>query len=233
MTPSMHALGAQKTITGCKNGTFLPKGCKDTRITADAVAAGALRLDRSENVCSINLVVAVPPQWTETHSLIRYPSPYGRSCTLRCRPPFFRRSAAQENVRGCNSFDVTAGMALNRGTDKQKQTRGLDRCISNPDSCCPWLFWPGLRPVATPLANRRLSGAVPGRARRLSWAAMSPRGPLSARRVTWPIASSTKANADTYSVHALTGADNRSRTTGASSAPVVFFLPRPCVTPRG
>ena len=46
---------------GCKNGMFLPKGCVNTRNTADAIVAGVMCLVRPKIACSINLVVAVPP----------------------------------------------------------------------------------------------------------------------------------------------------------------------------
>ena len=208
---------------GCKMGAFLPIEFENTRNTADAISTRAIPLDRPLIEGSIDLVVAVPPQWAETHSLIRYPSPYGRSRAFTHRPPFFlraarilrnRRRVAINHGASVFGFDRSGAIALNRATINQNKTRGFIRCVSNPHSSC--LPWPssGLRPAATHLANRLLSAQAPGPARRLSSAAALQRAPLSARRATSLIVRPIQTAADPHS-RVLTGASIFSQTTGA------------------
>lgn len=223
MTFVKRVFDATYSPPGCENGVFLPKSCMNTRNTADAVVARVMRLDRPEFACSIKGVVAVPPQWTETHSLIRYPSPYGRSCALRYRPPIFlrpeaaaadRRRAAHRFAARSICFDPGAGMALNRAIINEKQTRGYLLCVSDPNSCWPSRPVPVFRPVATPLASRPLSVRGRGPARRSSSAATSPRARWSVRRATSPIARPIRTAASRY-FRVLTGATVQTETTGA------------------
>lgn len=236
MNPVLRENSAHDSTLGCKNGVILPKGCVNTRNTADAVAARVMRLDHPDFACSINSVVAVPPQWTETHSLIRYPSPYGRSCTLRYRPPFFRRGERPRRPESCDrrgiahplggqtiGFDLTAGMALNRVITKEKQTRGFIRCNANPNSYyASRLSW-ALLPAAIRLASRPLSARGPVPVRRRLSAAVSRPALLSARRVTSPIARASQTAANAFS-RALTSATNRTRTIGTPGRAGGFFV---------
>ncbi len=232
MTADLRETPTRNSSLSCKNGIIPPNGCANTRNTADAVAVRVMRLDRPDFACSIKGVVAVPPQWTETHSLIRYPSPYGRSCTLRYRPPFFRqrerlvarrRRVAHRIGRGAIGFDLVPGMALNRAITKEKQIRGLIRCNSNQNSACalrPFLASPL---VATPSVSKPLSARGRGPAQRPLSAAASPRAPLSARRAMSPIARPSRNAASTVS-RALTGAAIRTGTTGAFGRTGGFFV---------
>ena len=226
---------------GCENGAFLPMGCANTRNTADAVAGRFIRLEGSNFAGSIKTVVAAPPQWAETHSLIRYPSPYGRSCTFWCRPPFFhfirmtygdRRGIAQNPAVPANDFDRGVGMALNRGTSGQMTKRGSSRCDSPSYSSCPSWRLPAFLPVATRWASRRLSGQAPVRAPRWSSTAASPAARLSALRGTSPIARPIHAAAN-RDARALTGATDLIRTTGTFPCAGGFFdANSACYEPR-
>ena len=72
-----------------KTGMKLPTLCGITQNTADA---GVMRGQAFSTVRirgNVKHVVAAYPQWAETHSLIRYPSPERRSCIILCRPPLF------------------------------------------------------------------------------------------------------------------------------------------------
>lgn len=243
MTVGLREVSATNSSFSCKNGVIPPTGCANTRNTADAVAACVMRLERSDFACSIKAVVAVPPQWTETHSLIRYPSPYGRSCTLRCRPPFFRplaqdlhhrRGLAQWIAPGGIGFDLASGMTLSRVIIKEKQTRGFNRCTSNPNSYYASRPCLALRPAAIPSASRPLSELARGPVRLPLSAAVSPRAPLSARRATSPIARASRTAANTVS-RALTGAADQIETTGAPARAGGFFVvtsARPVARPR-
>lgn len=244
MTTGLREISATNSSFGCKSGIIPPTGCANTRNTADAVATCVMRLDRPNFACSIKGVVAVPPQWTETHSLIRYPSPYGRSCTLPCRPPFFpllgrglrhRRRLAQGIAPGGIGFDLAPGMALTRDITKEKQSRGFNRCTSDPNSYYASRPSSGWRPAATRSASRPLSGRARGLVRRQSSAAVSPRAPLSARRATSPIARASRTAVNTV-LRALTGALYRIRTIGTPERQAGGFLfvtsARPVARPR-
>lgn len=74
---------------GSETGAFTPIGCYFARNAADAGAVGRMRLDCPRIAVSLLSVVAVPPQWAETFSLLRYPSPYRRFCTFWYGPPSF------------------------------------------------------------------------------------------------------------------------------------------------
>lgn len=211
---------------GCKTGTFLPKGCVNTRNTADAVATRLSRLDRPEIACSIKGVVAVPPQWTETHSLIRYPSPYGRSRTLPCRPPFFRRRVAHRTACRAKSFDARNRMALTRGICKQDQKRGPIRCDVFQKSCCPLLCAQALQPAVTRSANRPLSALAPVPERQFWSTAASGPALLSVRRAMLPTAKHIQDAAKLTS-RAHLRATRFMKTTGAMACTGGFLMQIP------
>ncbi len=225
----------------CKNGAFLPMSCANTRNTADAVVRGVIPLEGAIFAGSIKTVVAAPPQWAETHSLIRYPSPYGRSCTFWCRPPFFRlnemaypdrRGIAQSTVPGVIGFDRRKGMAFYPATPGQRTQWGSNRCISPSFSYCrSWRLPASVRAV-TRWASRRLSAQGPVRAPRLCLMAASPVARLSARRAMSPIARPIHAAAN-LNQRPVAGATDLIRTTGASACAGGFLLQIPRVTRRG
>ncbi len=217
---------------GCKSGAFLPKGCANTRNAADVIRADFIPLDHPMIAGNVGIVVAAPPQWAETHSLIRYPSPYGRSCTLWCRPPFFlamqkkcrhRRALAQAGGRKAIDFDQSARMALNLRNDNQEQKRGFDRCGSHSYLSFRWSRLPAFRHVGTLLANRRSSVPGPVRAQHLWSEATSPAARLSVPGRTSPIARPSQAAANSFRC-ALTGAAHPTKAIGVHSCAGGFFV---------
>ncbi len=186
-------------------GAILPLGDGYTRKLADAVAVCRICLDRPKIACTIVSVVAAPPQWAETHSLIRYPSPDGRSCAVWCRPPFFRfelvrfrtrRGLAHTGLFSIKTFDAARKIGFTAGAVKKIKIRGKILCVSLSSLCYAWLHWPVLRRAATQFLNRPCWGLVPGQARRLSLMATSVRGPSSVAPQTSPIASIRQESAD-------------------------------------
>ncbi len=137
------------------------------RNTADAciqIAKGLVNAGIAGNVIS---VVAASPQGAGTHSLNRYPSPYGRLCALRHRPPFFlcktigyadRRGFAGIAEFGVHGFDRGGGIALSGSVKTRKTDRDTAGCSSHSYfSLRFWRFW-----RLQPMAIRRLSTGVSG-----------------------------------------------------------------------
>ena len=213
-------------------GAILPMSCEFTRNTADAVVQRHTHLAYSAIGCSISIVVAAPPQWAETHSLIRYPSPYGRSCTFLCRPPFFlfnrtayrnRRGIAQSRGFASNDFDQRSGMTFTLAITFRERVRCLRRCVSRSFSCYPSWRSPALQPAVTRLANKPLSVLAPARARHLWSAETLPVARLSAPGRTSPTARHSRVAARNFT-HLITGAVNLKRTIGADRCAGGFFV---------
>lgn len=185
-------------------GIFLPKGCVFTRNTADTGIGRIQPLADGEFEGSVRHVVEALPQWAETHSLIRYPSPDRRSCTWLCRPPLFspacawspgRRQLAQKRLVCQQSFDLAPKMTLSAVINEQEK-RGNRTCEPVIGSFLAYSRLAALRPVAKTSPGRRSSARVRARALRLSWADPSPRAPSLAPRATSPIARSTRTAAN-------------------------------------
>lgn len=150
-----------KDDTVAKMSTIMLMWSNCARNTADAciqIAKGLVNAGIAGNVIS---VVAASPQGAGTHSLNRYPSPYGRLCALRHRPPFFlcktkgyadRRGFAGIAEFGMHGFDRGCGIALSGSAKQRKTDRDTAGCSSY--SYFSLRFWRLLR--LRPMAIRRL-----------------------------------------------------------------------------
>ncbi len=87
LVPLCHSVPAVPLLNLC--GDFLPVHWFYTRDLADNPRLREIPLDRPMIAGTLRVVVAASPQWAETHSLIRYPSPYGRPSAPWRRPPLF------------------------------------------------------------------------------------------------------------------------------------------------
>ena len=177
-------------------GKVPPRGCGFTRNAADAGMRLIPRLANEDFRGTLGHVVEVLPQGAETHSLIRYPSPYGRFCASLCRPPSFparkparvrRRSVANSAHPDRQPFDFASEMTLSFATYKQ-QTRGSHRCEPVIGPFLAFARCSGLEPAAKTSPSRPCSAPERARARRLCSAVRSPRARLSERPETSPIA---------------------------------------------
>ena len=144
-----------------KMGTIMLMWRNYARNTADACRRAANGLVNAGIAGNVIDVVAASPQGAGTHSLNRYPSPYGRLCALRHRPPFFlfktkgygdRRGFACIVEFGMYGFDRGTGIALNGGVNQRNKGRDTAGCSSY--SYFFWRFWRLLR--LQPMAIRRL-----------------------------------------------------------------------------
>ncbi|VAW01870.1 hypothetical protein MNBD_ALPHA07-1734 [hydrothermal vent metagenome] len=170
-----------------KIGTIMLMWWNYARNTADACGQTAKGLERGGFAGNVISVVAASPQGAGTHSLNRYPSPYGRLCALRRRPPFFRYITKRYVDRlgfsgigktGAHGFDRGRGITLNGGITPHNIERATAGCSFLLYFFYRyWRFLP-LQPVAKRRWNKSLSVAARVQARRLCRMGMLQRGPL-------------------------------------------------------
>ena len=167
MPGQSHVIVNMKVGIVAKMGTIMLMWRNYARNTADACRGIAKSLVGTEITGKVLSVVAASPQGAGTHSLNRYPSPYGRLCALRHRPPFFlcktigyadRRGFAGISDMRALGFDRGGGIALSGSV----KTRKIDRDTAGCSSCSYFSlrFWRLLR--SQPMAIRRLSTGVSG-----------------------------------------------------------------------
>ncbi len=92
LAPPCHSDPAVHPLNFCSG--FLPAHWLYARDLADYPGLRDILLDRLMIAGNLRIVVAASPQWAETHSLIRYPSPYGRPSAPWRRPPLFMSAAS-------------------------------------------------------------------------------------------------------------------------------------------
>ncbi len=166
MTVTGYASAYMEADIVANMGTILPMMGNYTRNTADTCNSIAKGLENPDIAGNVICVVAASPQEAGTHSLNRYPSPYGRLCALWHRPPFFlniskgygdKRSIARNGAVGIEAFDRGNGIALSGVQDPCKKDQGPSGCDSPSYSF--YRFWHlrrlrPLQPVGTRLLNR-------------------------------------------------------------------------------
>ncbi len=160
-------MGAWLDLEAYDNGMILPIGCDNTRDTADASAPYGrcfefLRLKRK-----VKTVVAALPQGAETNCLFRYPSPIGRPCSAKRRPPIFssklRASVFHRKNAKVSRFKRVvlgsiAGASLNVPINTNaRATRDSFRCKSNNLQSHFWLNLLVLPSVGIHFLNKSLS----------------------------------------------------------------------------
>ncbi len=194
-----RGIGNIRAVAGgivAKMGTIMPMVRNYARNTADTCIQIAKGLEHAGITGRFMTVVAASPQGAGTHSLNRYPSPYGRLCAFLHRPPFFlHKSTGYVDKRGfagigesvTHDFDRGCGIALNGARGRCKTERVIAGCsFLSYFYYRFWRFLP-LLPVVIPCWNRALSAVARVLARRLCWTGMLQRGPLSARLAMSPI----------------------------------------------
>lgn len=214
------------------DGMISPKADRNTRIAAECCASLRHRLERALIQCSLNIVVEAHPKWAETHSLIRYPSPDGRTWSWVDRPPLFsaagveavhRRGFAHCRHVGMDRFDQRSRMPLSARINTAHKQRGEYLC-ELPKQLLQ-ASWPlaGWRHAATPWASKPLSAALRAPVRRLYWMATFSLARSSARPATWPSVRPIRPNvADLRRLDRGRTKPNRHQTIGATRAGGLF-----------
>lgn len=187
--------GLLNLATFC-NGMFLPNGCENAQDTADAGAHRGTHFYSMQRGGKVAEVMEVLPQGAGTSCLIRYPSPIGRPCDPKHRPPtfheklhnpVFQRKVAQIKHMSDVSFDHSLKVGFYAPRYKRAYAiRGSHKCKSNVSRFHYWQPLQGFPPAAIPLHNRGLSVPVPVRVRRLYSVVVSGQVWLSARPAMSP-----------------------------------------------
>ena len=225
------ALG--EVIKSTISGIFPPMDGENTRNAADMEAHVFRRLDHLQSRCSLAPVVEALTNWAKTNSLIRYPSPFGRSWSWVDRPPLFsadglvsllfRQAVAHQGLAGADHFDLQQRIELSMPIGIKKTKRGEQLC----DVECRFsrAFWPlaGWQPVVTHLVSRPLSAGLPVPGQRRFWTATFLQVQPLVRQAMSPIASFLRTIATKLS-DPCQGAmrPNRFQAIGAGSAGGLF-----------
>ncbi len=183
-------------------GMILPTGCGFTQNTAETRVLGRLRLVSAWIGCSVVRVVEALPLRAETHRLIRYPSPDGRSCTGLCGSPLFccisnswasRRGVAQIHPDPFNRFDRRSRFALCAHINVTQTEWDKSPCEPCFSPLRGFQFSAACQAVARRFRNRRFSAPDQALPRRPFWMATSQPGLSLARQGTLRIASFIQA----------------------------------------
>lgn len=214
-----------------RSGAFLPSRRAFTRNMADHRVAERRGLALVAPRDTVTGVVEARPQGAWTLCPIRYPSPVGRLCAKRSKPPVFpflskswllRRGSAHGMAQRGSGFDAGRALTHSRGWFATAQWRGQNTCTDCFYGVPRLSGWPGLRPAVKVCLNRRFWAPVPAPVRRPFSMAALPLARLSARPATWPIARPIPAAAAEFA-RAVTARDDTTMTTGAPCAGGLFI----------
>ncbi len=187
-------MGAWLDLIVHRNGMILPVGCENAQDTADAGEACGRRFALRHFNRNVSVVVATLPQRVGTFCLFRYPSPIGRHCADKRRPPIFvtrpkgvdlQQKIARIAFVLWKGFDWLASIGFNAPI-KESAKRGGTKCRSNDSHSYCWWLLRGLPLAATHSHNKGLSAQAPVREPRLSSVAVSEQAWLLAQRATSP-----------------------------------------------
>lgn len=178
-----------------RSGIFLPKGCGNAQNTADAGVFLGECFSPMQTRRMLGQVVAVLPQGTGAKfRLFRYPSPIGRPCDPKHRPPTFhdklcssgsQRKIAQIAQLSAGVFDQRAKVGFYAPNYKINcAMRGSLRCRSNDSRFHSWRPLLGLPLAVTLSPSRGSSVRVRAQEPRLSLAAALPPAWSSVQQVT-------------------------------------------------
>ena len=215
-----------------QNGTFLPMGCIFARNAAEKEFGLPPGLAGGAASANVDPVVVAPPQWAKTQSLIRYPSPWRRSCAIWRRPPLFcweaktcgneRRFAHWPSSRRCD-LDYRAALGLSRATIPSHSSKGTDQCDHISSRAWPSVASWASRPVAIRFPSRRFSAQARVRAPLRCWTATLPLVRLSGPRATWPTARPTHTAVTEFTPRRSPARKSSYRTIGAIRAGGLFM----------
>ncbi len=225
------------------SGTFLPKACVFAQDTADGSVVSQCDLAKPAAIDNVDAVVVAPPQWAQTQSLIRYPSPCRRSCAFRHRPPLFRsnsklyshrqRLAHEPTSRICD-FAIRASLRLDGAIPSFHSLKGTEQCEHTFSKGWHSVVLWALRPAAARFPNRRFSARVRGPAPLRSWMATLPQARSSGPRAMSRTAKPTRIVVTEFASRRSPARKSSHRTIGAVCAGGLFcVMPvRSCVGPR-
>src|SRR6056297_4258639 len=212
-------------------GAFLPSLRRFTRNMADSRASERPGLAFAGATDTVILVVEPRPQGAWTLGPIRYPSPVGRRCAMRRKPPVFptssvscrfRRGSAHYAGQSSLRFDARRGLSHSESRFATAEWRGRETCRDCFYEVLRLSGWQCLPAVAKACPSRRFWGLAQERApQRCSMAASRP-AHLSGRLATSPIARPIRAAAAEFT-RALRARDVTTMTTGAPCAGGLFI----------